>query len=61
MSHKDAPQLTSEQERMEAFYCARLAAQSITCGWGRDKQGNYFAAYARDAWAAWQSALKEPR
>ena len=56
MSHKDAPPLTPDQECMEAWYQARLTAQGATCGWGRDKHGNYLAMYARDAWAAWQAA-----
>ncbi len=53
MSHKDAPPLTPEQARMEAFYNARLNPRGVTVGWGRDKDGNYLAEYARDAWAAW--------
>lgn len=58
MSHKDAPPLAPEQERMEAFYTMRLAAQGTTIGFGRDKNGNYLSIYARDAWAAWQEAQK---
>jgi hypothetical protein len=56
MSHKDAPALTIEQERMEAFYQALHEGRGVTVGWGRDKEGKYFSQYARDAWAAWQAA-----
>jgi hypothetical protein len=56
MSHKDAPPPSPEQERMEAFYKRLLSAQGTTCGFGRDKHGNYLSIYARDAWAAWQAA-----
>jgi hypothetical protein len=56
MSHKDAKPKTNEQLRMEDFYTARLAPQGITLGWGLGKNGEYLAAYARDAWAAWQEA-----
>lgn len=41
---------------MESFYRARFAAQGVTVGWGRAKDGSYLASYARDAWAAWQAA-----
>jgi hypothetical protein len=57
MSHKDAPPETAEQRRMAAFYTAR----GVSCGWGRDKGGGYLAPYARDAWAAWQEARRDPR
>lgn len=56
MSHRDAPPLSPEQVRMESFYRARFAAQGVTVGWGRAKDGSYLASYARDAWAAWQAA-----
>jgi len=56
VSHKNAPSLTPEQERFEAWWKARLDAQGATCGFGRDEHGNYFAAFARDAWAAWLAA-----
>jgi hypothetical protein len=52
VSHKAAPPETAEQQLMVAFYKAR----GVDCGWGRDKDGNYFAAFARDAWAAWEYA-----
>jgi hypothetical protein len=57
MSHKDAPPETAEQRRMALFYTAR----GVSCGWGRDKGGGYLAPYARDAWAAWQEAKRDPR
>jgi hypothetical protein len=44
------------QEKMEAFYTERLALRGVTVGWGRDKTGEYYSQYARDAWAAWQAA-----
>ena len=58
MSHKDAPPLTPEQERMEAFYRSRLAPRGTTVGWGRGKDGSYLTEFARDAWAAWQEAQR---
>jgi hypothetical protein len=61
MSHKDAPPLTDEQARMEAFYRARLARRGVTVGWGRAKDGSYLSEYARDAWAAWNEAKTSPR
>jgi hypothetical protein len=43
---------------MEAWYRTRLATRAAAVGFGRDRDGNYFADYARDAWAAWQEARK---
>lgn len=56
MTHKNAPPRTPEQERMEAFWHARLAQRGTTCGFSRDERGEYHAEFARDAWAAWQEA-----
>jgi hypothetical protein len=58
VSHKDAPPLTDEQARMEAWYRTQLATRAAAVGFGRDRDGNYFADYARDAWAAWQEAQR---
>ena len=55
MSHKDAPTLTAEQARFEAFYRDHLPVGE-TWGWGRAKDGSYLAAYPRLAWAAWKHA-----
>lgn len=52
MSHKDAPPETTEQARMREFYTKR----SVQCGWSMAKDGRYHAAFANDAWAAWQEA-----
>lgn len=54
MSHKDAPPLTAEQERMETFYRANMPKGAV--GWGRAKDGSYLAEFARLAWKAWQAA-----
>lgn len=58
MSHKDAPPITPEQERMEAWWHARLTTRAAKCGFGRDKYGNYQAEFARDAYAAWLAAQR---
>lgn len=57
VSHKDAPPESAEQRRCREFYTAR----GVDCGWGFDKRGGYLAAFARDAWAAWQEAQRNPR
>ncbi len=59
MTHKNAPPLTPEQARMEAWWRARLAPRGQTCGWSRDERGEYHAEFARDAWAAWIAARAE--
>lgn len=38
------------------WYSARLSKRGIAVGWGRDKNGRFFAEYARDAEAAWMAA-----
>lgn len=56
MTHKDAPPISPEQERMETFYRNSLSKLGQTCGWSRDKIGVYHAEFARIAWAAWNAA-----
>jgi hypothetical protein len=56
MSHKDAPPETPEQVRCREFYASR----GVEVGWGRDKDGRYFAPFASNAWAAWQEAQRVP-
>ena len=54
MSHRDAPPLTDEQRRMEAWYHANAPANSIS--FGRMADGTYLAEWSRLAWKAWQAA-----
>lgn len=54
MSHKDAPPETAEQAACRAWWQARLGSTSV--GWGRAKGGNFLAAFAADAQAAWDEA-----
>lgn len=58
MSHKDAPPITPDQARFEAWWIARRGPGYT--GFGRDKDGNYFSEFTRDAWAAWQFAQRTP-
>ncbi len=54
MSHRDAPPPTEDQLALEAFWKVRKG--TTFCGFGRDKDGRYFAEFARDALAAWQAS-----
>ncbi|MDB5985827.1 MAG: hypothetical protein JWR16_880 [Nevskia sp.] len=58
MCHKEVPPLTSEQERMEAFYRSFANKRGTVIDWARDEEGGYLGAHAGDAWAAWQCAAQ---
>lgn len=59
MSHRDAPPLTPEQERMERWYHRNTAANSIS--FGRTADGTYLAEWTRLAWKAWQAAQQREK
>lgn len=50
------PDLTAEQLRFQAFYDSKVKDQPL--GWGRTKDGRYFAPYCQLAWEAWQEAQR---
>jgi hypothetical protein len=54
VTHKSAPPETEAQRACRQFWTGRLGAASV--GWGRDKDGRFLAAFARDAEAAWMAA-----
>lgn len=57
MSHKEAPPETEVQRQTREWWTARLGAGAV--GWGRDKNGNFLAQFAREVEAAWAAAQRE--
>jgi hypothetical protein len=57
VSHRDAPPETPVQQAVREFYTARWQSTGKECGWGRDKHGQFFSEFARDAEAAWTAAV----
>lgn len=60
MSHKNAPPLLPEQERMEAFVSDRMAVTGLgSISFARNKFGEYMAPFARWIWGVWQEAQRK--
>lgn len=55
MSHKDAPPLTEEQQAFERIM-KDMVPPGETLGLGRDRFGNYLAAFPRRMWRVWAAA-----
>jgi len=51
------PEETEIQRQCREFWTNRLGASSV--GWGRDKNGNFHAEFARNAEAAWIAAREQ--
>lgn len=55
VSHKDAPELTTEQQVFEDAY-KLIQEVGVIVALGRDKHGNYLAVASKQAWKLWQAA-----